>query len=288
MSRSKSNLTFPRQRSTTKSTTSGNSPTPSSASANQDKTTSKESKTRAGISLTDLVRTLTTLLAVSLSLSYYLTSGDSLTFHYRPWFTKPTQLKAWIRGPLLLTPSELTLYNGTDPLLPIYLALNGTIYDVSVAPQTYGPGGSYHVFAGRDATRAFVTGCFDLQHLRGEVKGVERMYIPVEDLEEEEGEGQQLTRGQKKVRREQELREARRKVRAEVERWSSFYANSEKYFKVGRVVVDTNSKAEGEVPNLCEAAEKARPKRSQLNKQRAEAGKGSGKPVFKPKNGKPV
>ncbi|KAF7512586.1 hypothetical protein GJ744_000847 [Endocarpon pusillum] len=287
MSRSKFNPTSPRQRSTTKSTTSGNSPTPSSASAKQDEITSAESKTRAGISPTDLVRTLTTLLAVSLSLSYYLTSGDSLTFHYRPWFTKPTQLKAWIRGPLLLTPSELALYNGTDPLLPIYLALNATIYDVSVAPQTYGPGGSYHVFAGRDATRAFVTGCFDAEHLRGEVKGVERMYIPVEDLEEEE-EGEQLTRGQKKVRREQELREARRKVRAEVDRWSRFYANSEKYFEVGRVVVDTNSKAEGEMPDLCEAAEKARPRRSQLNKQRAETGKGNRKPLFKSKNGKPV
>lgn len=128
-----------------------------------------------------------------------------------------------------------------------------------------------------------MTGCFDLQHLRGEVKGVERMYVPVEDLEEE---GEQLTKGQKKVRREQELREARRKVRAEVERWSSFYANSEKYFEVGRVLVDTNSEAEGELPDLCEAAEKARPRRSQLNKQRAEAG--NGKPVFKPKNGKPV
>lgn len=134
-----------------------------------------------------------------------------------------------------------------------------------------------------------MTGCFDAEHLRGELRGVERMYIPVEDLNEEDEEGEQLTRGQKKVRREQEMREARRKVRAEVERWSRFYRNSEKYFEVGRVVIGSpgyEAEVEVEVPDLCEAAEMARPKRSQLDRQKAEAG--NGKPVLKPKNGKPV
>ena len=141
-----------------------------------------------------------------------------------------------------------------------------------------------------------MTGCFDAEHLRGEVQGLERMYIPVEDEDDQEGEdvagGKRLSSGERKIRREQELREARRKVRAEVERWGRFYANSEKYFAVGRVEVGSDEEATGELPDLCEAAEKARPRRSQLNKQKAEAGKGNGngngKPVFKPKNGKPV
>ncbi len=138
-----------------------------------------------------------------------------------------------------------------------------------------------------------MTGCFDAEHLRGELKGIERMYIPIEDEDDQEGEdvggdggsGKRMSSGDRKIRREQEMREARRKVRAEVERWSKFYANSEKYFEVGRVVVGATDD-ESDVPKLCEAAEKARPRRSQLNKQKAEAGNNNGKPVLKPKNGK--
>ena len=44
----------------------------------------------------------------------------------------------------------------------------------------YGPGGSYSFFAGRDATRAFVTGCFDTD-LNGDLRGVEQMFMPVDD-----------------------------------------------------------------------------------------------------------
>lgn len=35
------------------------------------------------------------------------------------------------RGPVLLTDDQLSAYDGSDPSKPIYLALNGTIYDVS-------------------------------------------------------------------------------------------------------------------------------------------------------------
>jgi hypothetical protein len=65
-----------------------------------------DTKIRSGLSALDILRTLTTLLALSLSLSYYLTSGDSLTFSYRPWFTHPARLKAYLVTPY---PSTLPL-----------------------------------------------------------------------------------------------------------------------------------------------------------------------------------
>lgn len=44
------------------------------------------------------------------------------------------------------------------------------MYDVSANRRFYGPGGGYAFFSGKDAARAFVTGCFkdDLTHdIRG-------------------------------------------------------------------------------------------------------------------------
>ncbi|GMH42109.1 hypothetical protein BSKO_10028 [Bryopsis sp. KO-2023] len=37
---------------------------------------------------------------------------------------------------------------------PIYLAIKGVIYDVSQAPELYGPDGPYHIFAGRECARS--------------------------------------------------------------------------------------------------------------------------------------
>jgi predicted heme/steroid binding protein len=93
------------------------------------------------------------------------------------------------QGQVYLTDAELAQYDGTDPTKPIYLALNGTIYDVSSNPDTYGPGGSYHFFAGRDAARAFLTGCFQ-EDQTPDLRGVEEMYIPI-DPEPGVGEGEE-------------------------------------------------------------------------------------------------
>jgi hypothetical protein len=122
----------------------------------------------------------------------------------------------------------------------------------------YGPGGSYNFFAGRDATRAFVTGCFK-DDLTADIRGVEMMFVPVEDVEDEN-----ITSAQKKIRRESELRSARRKVEATVQRWQAFFANHKKYFEVGRVV---NGTVGGEEWPLCESAEKQRPKRSAMEEK---------------------
>ncbi|XP_074336803.1 putative steroid-binding protein 3 [Apium graveolens] len=49
---------------------------------------------------------------------------------------------------------ELKQYDGTNPSKPIYIAIKGRIFDVTTGNSFYGPGGSYSMFAGKDATRA--------------------------------------------------------------------------------------------------------------------------------------
>ena len=57
-----------------------------------------------------------------------------------------------------MTPRELSTMNGEDGR-PLYLAIRGRIYDVTSGRSFYGPGRSYFHFVGRDASRAFATGC---------------------------------------------------------------------------------------------------------------------------------
>ncbi|KAJ5856830.1 hypothetical protein N7455_007724 [Penicillium solitum] len=208
------------------------------------------------ISVLDIIRVIVTLLIACGGLSYYMTSSESVLFGYRPWYTRWPVVKQWVQGPVTLTPSQLSLYNGTDTNLPLYVAVNGTVFDVSANRMIYGPGGSYNFFAGRDATRAFVTGCFK-EDLTNDMRGVEIMFLPVEDIEEA------VTSAEKKIRREKELRAARARVEATVKRWSGFFANHVKYFEAGRVVVEDGG-VEGEPWPLCESAQKQRPKRSAM------------------------
>ncbi|KAL4340530.1 hypothetical protein GQ457_08G004340 [Hibiscus cannabinus] len=53
-----------------------------------------------------------------------------------------------------LTPQQLLQFNGSDPFKPIYVAINGRVFDVTAGNSFYGPGGSYAIFAGKDASRA--------------------------------------------------------------------------------------------------------------------------------------
>ncbi|XP_023579178.1 neuferricin [Octodon degus] len=58
----------------------------------------------------------------------------------------------------LFIPEELSRYRGGPGDPGLYLALLGRVYDVSSGRRHYEPGAHYSSFAGRDASRAFVTG----------------------------------------------------------------------------------------------------------------------------------
>lgn len=47
----------------------------------------------------------------------------------------------------------LMQYDGTNPKLPIYLALDGYVYDVTPGREYYAVGGVYHSLAGKDSSK---------------------------------------------------------------------------------------------------------------------------------------
>jgi predicted heme/steroid binding protein len=59
---------------------------------------------------------------------------------------------------LTFTHEELSKYDGTDASLPIYVAIKGSVFDVSTKKESYGPGAGYHCFAGKDASKVISQG----------------------------------------------------------------------------------------------------------------------------------
>lgn len=161
-------------------------------------------------------------------------------------------------SPIALTDAELAQYNGEDPTKPIYVAVNGSIFDVSANPQAYGPIGGYHFFAGRDAARAFVSGCFK-EDLTYDLRGVEEQFIEGEERHIDEKEFEEIQRLEAtetkdpkslkdeesirvrgrlrylKRRREKRRAEARKQVEATIKHWDNFFRDHDRYFYVGRV-----------------------------------------------------
>lgn len=77
----------------------------------------------------------------------------------------PTKPRMW-------TSAELAKFNGTDNKPPLLLGIMGSVFDVSKGWKHYGPGGSYHHFVGRDASRAFVSGNFTGDGLTDSLEGL--------------------------------------------------------------------------------------------------------------------
>ncbi|KAG1773824.1 cytochrome b5-like heme/steroid binding domain-containing protein [Suillus occidentalis] len=99
----------------------------------------------------------------------------------------------------LFSETYLATFDGRDPAKPLYLAVDGDVFDVSSNSRTYGPGGPYHHMVGVDAARSFGTGCF-ATHRTHDLRG--------------------LT--------DNELRG--------VQHWKKFFAEHKTYHKVGKVL----------------------------------------------------
>ena len=74
-------------------------------------------------------------------------------------------------GEQVFTEEQLRQYDGSPGSPGLYIALLGVVYDVQKGAQYYGPGGGYSFFAGRDASRAYVTGKFEEEGLVSNVDG---------------------------------------------------------------------------------------------------------------------
>lgn len=206
----------------------------------------------------DIFRVITFLFLASCGLSYLISSGETFTWGMKnpPNYLKVDWWKTKLRGPVYLTPLELSAFDGTDPTKPIYLAINGTIYDVSSNPRTYGPGGSYHYFAGCDASRSYVTGCF-AEDRTPDMRGVEEMFLPIDDPSID----RHWSKEELEALKAKELEEAKNKVWEGLDHWVRFFRDSPKYSFVGYVKRPAGWPGTEPKRPLCDVAQKQRTKR---------------------------
>jgi len=213
----------------------------------------------------DVLRVLSFLFFASCALSYLISSGESYFWGMKdkPNYLQPKWWKAKFAGPVYLTLDELAQYDGSVEGKPIYLAINGTIYDVSANPHTYGKGGSYNVFAGVDASRGFVTGCFG-EDRTADMRGVEEMFLPLDDPAVD----RQFTQAEFDALKKKELETAQQKVHDALAHWVNFFKNSKKYHFVGYVKRPAGWPGTEPKRKLCDAAQKGRKNRKLPGQQK--------------------
>lgn len=147
------------------------------------------------IGLWGLVRFLLSTIAIVMLTGKYVT-GSYIWEYDGKWVQAKTYMTVKQQ---LFSDGTLAQYDGSDPNKPLYIAIDGDVYDVSSNRLTYGPGGSYNIFAGRDAARAYATGCFQT-HLTHDIR----------DLDEKELQG--------------------------LMHWKKFFKEHKTYLKVGTVI----------------------------------------------------
>ena len=116
--------------------------------------TPTETKRRgnAGLTLVAVVSMLVGLASVAVEFTKQQSRANPAAVQ------KPTWDPAWV-SPTTLTPDQLAAANGDAGTKGTYLAIMGEVYDVGNS-EHYAKTSGYHIFVGRDATRAFVTGDF--------------------------------------------------------------------------------------------------------------------------------
>ena len=77
----------------------------------------------------------------------------------------------------IFTQTELLKFDGTDENLPLYLVVVGQVYDVSNGRQYYSKGEGYNIFAGKDCSRAFVTGEFDANNRTADAPAFHDIFV---------------------------------------------------------------------------------------------------------------
>jgi len=98
------------------------------------------------------------------------------------------------------------LGNGENESGTILLSIFGRVYDVSQGQKYYGKNGKYHLFAGRDSTRALATGCLKESCLGSKVSSPDAGNYGIELNE---------------------------KTTKEAKKWLSFFETHDKYSMVG-------------------------------------------------------
>ncbi|KAJ2337214.1 hypothetical protein GGI00_000385 [Coemansia sp. RSA 2681] len=166
-----------------------------------------------------VARIAVTMLGLSVCMSYLITE-TAFWGHSSKW----TNWRNYIpRQKRVFTQLELAQHDGSNANLPLLLAIEGDVYDVSSGWGFYGPGSSYHLFAGRDASRAFGTNCLSRSdHLTHDTRGLS----------------------------EKEL--------AGIKGWHRYFDNHQQYVKLGVVQLSPIDPA-APIPPPCEDA-KPRPK----------------------------
>jgi len=158
-----------------------------------------------------------------------------------------------------LTDAQLLEFAGQDESKPIYLALNGTIFDVTAGRSFYGPGGSYSFFAGRDAARAYVTGCFKEDSVP-DWRGAEWMFIPTDVPRFSETPDSELDK-QRRLYRYQAVEKGLKEVDDTLTHWAKVFSGEtgKDYTQVGYVKREEGWIEKLPLRELCEHAERKRP-----------------------------
>ncbi|KAG6853038.1 hypothetical protein C0991_007331 [Blastosporella zonata] len=71
------------------------------------------------------------------------------------------------------TTDELKKYDGTAPGSLIYVAIKGTIFDVTRKADVYGPGRSYAIFAGKDGSKGLGMSSLKPEHAVADYSGLD-------------------------------------------------------------------------------------------------------------------